>query len=741
MALFKDHYITLDLKRTPKVALQNIVAGETGNRLIITLTNGDDPIALDTTNYRVALRVTSALGVRRQDSAAANNGITYDDGKAIILLSKDSYTANLNRAVLEVYTTASDEDDTLVVSAEFMFYAKGMDEGENVGTAIPVMIQYEHLAEYWASQAKAIALPAGCITATELGTGAVTELKLSDALKLKTIKDYVTPEMFGAVGDGVTDDTTAWQAAVDTGMDVRATKSAYKVGQINVTRNVSIYCNSARFVCTATKLFNCTGEVVTTLQDEADYAINQSDYAITNASYATYTGFAMLKGTNNFEKTKNYYRGGFACYFKNGKMTARYPINVTGVSIEIINPITVYIYNIGDIEHNVSTRDFSIIIKYGYGCAIRDSKIEHSGAYTVIQLDSCLNCIVDNVNITQQFSSNDNNSYLVNIDNASFCTVRDCYMFNKNWHCITTGDTYLCYGNSVDNCHLMSEGQLAIQDHLNARGTKIINSTCSCIGISGMGVIENCVIEPIAVSPYNCVVYLFAVSDLDTATYRVANVSVNRKTDASNSYTGVIIGGGVANNESYYIKDVVFDNVKTVNNDKSGTFMFGFASGASVVIKNIHINDCTLNIEMGKKSTNTGYNITAYSLFLSNIESISTSTYYPTFGTTSLTYNDVYMSNVKLNSVSGAFANLYLNGFWARNGLSSSATVTTELYGSAINSEIRKEVLLSASRLRVSDMRGASYVQYFNIVRGTDNKRYWSYIDANGAIATAEITV
>ena len=50
MALFKDHYITLDLKRTPKVALQNIVAGETGNRLIITLTNGDDPIALDSTN-------------------------------------------------------------------------------------------------------------------------------------------------------------------------------------------------------------------------------------------------------------------------------------------------------------------------------------------------------------------------------------------------------------------------------------------------------------------------------------------------------------------------------------------------------------------------------------------------------------------------------------------------------------------------------------------------------------------
>lgn len=39
--------------------------------------------------------------------------------------------------------------------------------------------------------------------------GSITEVKFADALKLKTIKDYVTPEMFGAVGDGETDDHDA----------------------------------------------------------------------------------------------------------------------------------------------------------------------------------------------------------------------------------------------------------------------------------------------------------------------------------------------------------------------------------------------------------------------------------------------------------------------------------------------------------------------------------------------------
>ena len=50
---------------------------------------------------------------------------------------------------------------------------------------------------------------------TTVQDASLTESKFTNNLKLKTIKDYVTPQMFGAVGDGVTDDTQAIQDAVN----------------------------------------------------------------------------------------------------------------------------------------------------------------------------------------------------------------------------------------------------------------------------------------------------------------------------------------------------------------------------------------------------------------------------------------------------------------------------------------------------------------------------------------------
>jgi hypothetical protein len=104
----------------------------------------------DAWKYRVCLRIDSDLGTRRQDSAEANSGITFidantgDHGKINILLSKDSFTSGMNRAVLEIYSKRVNDNDTLICSAEWTFRAAKNPTGENAGTVYPSLIKYEN---------------------------------------------------------------------------------------------------------------------------------------------------------------------------------------------------------------------------------------------------------------------------------------------------------------------------------------------------------------------------------------------------------------------------------------------------------------------------------------------------------------------------------------------------------------------------------------------------------------------
>lgn len=53
-------------------------------------------------------------------------------------------------------------------------------------------------------------------------------------------RGWVTPEMFGAVGDGTTDDSTAVQAAVNSGYNVRFLRKVYRFKQVTISDDIII---------------------------------------------------------------------------------------------------------------------------------------------------------------------------------------------------------------------------------------------------------------------------------------------------------------------------------------------------------------------------------------------------------------------------------------------------------------------------------------------------------------------
>lgn len=75
---------------------------------------------------------------------------------------------------------------------------------------------------------------------TTVQDGALTEEKFSNELKLHTIKDYVTPEMFGAIGDGVADDTVAFEKAMESGKNIYMLNTYMISKTIHITKKVII---------------------------------------------------------------------------------------------------------------------------------------------------------------------------------------------------------------------------------------------------------------------------------------------------------------------------------------------------------------------------------------------------------------------------------------------------------------------------------------------------------------------
>ena len=542
---------------------------------------------------------------------------------------------------------------------------------------------------------------------TDTGTANERDvIAIGSLFAVLVLEKQVTPEMYGAYGDNTNDDTDAWQGAVDSGRDVKAFNKTYRVGKIDVTKNINIDCGQAKFVCTADTLFDFKGNVDTSVLNAGDYTANQADYAIPGSSY---TGFAFLRGDNNFAPERTYYVGGFPAMFNAGKMENAYPIDVENTEIDLITPITFNLSNIGDISHTSSTTNIhSIKVTYALNSTISNVNIEKSTTYVDIDVDKSMYVKVDNMKALHDVQFNDNISYIVYFGGSSYCSLTNSVLHNKYWHAFTTSGIYLTFCSIVDNCTLTCENGFACVDHANALGTTITNSTITCIGVGGLSYINNCKVLSNKASNKNCAIYLFPVYNKAHADYTIKNTYFAADASASSASCGILLSHSPqVTGLTYYYNHVLVENVRHLNDQRTRCFYWSNRPSTSNYKFGI-VDFINNNLDFtSSASTETNVDITDYVVNIKDCKSYTTGTSYMAIGGTGYRFNKLTIENSKVGLFKGNIGTLVLSNFDA-NGAITDPVVSDNIIGSNVMVNIADSVLLNPTEVNIANMRRSS---------------------------------
>lgn len=117
MAVEKRFSVALDVKRSVGNRDIEVVEGDNGNIIDVTLTDGGQPVEL--TGCRVLAVFSKSNGTSSQDSAKEDGGITIDGNLVSIALFISSFAPGMVECELQIYSDAT--LSTLITTAKFNF--------------------------------------------------------------------------------------------------------------------------------------------------------------------------------------------------------------------------------------------------------------------------------------------------------------------------------------------------------------------------------------------------------------------------------------------------------------------------------------------------------------------------------------------------------------------------------------------------------------------------------------------
>lgn len=286
---------------------------------------------------------------------------------------------------------------------------------------------------------------------------------------------FVTPEMYGAKGDGQTDDTTAIQSAVNSGFPVRFGEKKYKTGTINVTRDICVDFGGCSFLGISNKIFNCSGTQGESTTLSANYTAGSNSINVSDASNIKPGDLLLIHDPNTLfysELGIDYQSSGLV---RVEEITENVIKITNGIEFSMLSGAVVDVYTpIRVVLKNCAGIDFTDIPNsqggfYLTGCV--DSVIQNISEKTndiksAIVLQRCFNTLISDCSISTNYDP-ESYYYIINISGGSaFTNVNNCDI-SAVWHAISTNGTFAVNHTTISGCVLrcLSETLYAYLDH------------------------------------------------------------------------------------------------------------------------------------------------------------------------------------------------------------------------------------------------------------------------------------
>ena len=404
---------------------------------------------------------------------------------------------------------------------------------------------------------------------------------------LKEAIAYKTPEMFGAVGDGVTDDSEAVQDAVNAGYAVRFgdNKTYYLASTVTVDHDCHLFGGKNTVIKTKTPTGGTapngivvTGTLKKTTVLTTDYtSIGATDNSGNQFTFADMTGIAIgdilvIEATDQFfSYARQYYYLGATLLISDIYDGHIYTSNSMPWDIENTENVSVKVYSaptaiidcinfISDLDSRGNYR-YLLSLDHVKNSVIRDCNLTQMD--NGISLSNCVNTLIDGVTVSKSKYDNTlpSDGYGIMIRSCSETIVQRVLAICSQG-CVDLGGTTPNINTYVRNCNLTSECR-AIGIDMHENSFNIVVEDCTLSGLSLYG----------------------------TATVNRCRFIINNRS-YKNGTTGIMYRGGHDPKYSeLYVMNCVFDGQLNVMLDRPipQTPIRAFEN----IIGNVEIHDCT----------------------------------------------------------------------------------------------------------------------------------------------------